>query len=75
MQFVLEMEVFRHRDLVDGGEAAPELVADLLQGPGHLRGVDAGGHHLDKTMLTSVYLSGCSKSQGQITESPLLLFH
>ena len=57
MQFVLEMKVFRHlrhRQLVDRGQAAPELVADLLQAAGHLRGVEAGGHHLDVTVTLSL---------------------
>ena len=66
MQFILDVEVFRHRQLVDGGEASPELVADLLQGPGHFRGVDAGGHHRDKQCSLGVYPSRYTKSQGQI---------
>ena len=36
------MELVLH--LVDRGEAAPELVADLLQAPGHLGGVHGGVH-------------------------------
>ena len=39
---VLYVELVLH--LVDGGEAAPELVADLLQAPGHLGGVHSGVH-------------------------------
>ena len=42
MYLVLYVELVLH--LVDGGEAAPELVADLLQAPGHLGGVHSGVH-------------------------------
>ena len=64
MYLVLYVELVLH--LVDRGEAAPELVADLLQAAGHLRGVEAGGHHLDVTVTYCIYGSRFIKSQGQI---------
>ena len=42
MYLVLYVELVLH--LVDRGEAAPELVADLLQAPGHLGRVHGGVH-------------------------------
>ena len=65
MQFILEMEVFRHlrhRQLVDRRQAAPKLVTDLLQAAGHFRGVEAGGHHLDVTVTYCIYGSRFTKS-------------
>ena len=70
------MKVFRHlrhRQLVDWGQAAPELVADLLQAAGHLRGVEAGGHHLDVTVTYCICGSRFIKSQGQIRVYPSTL--
>ena len=42
MHLVLYVELILH--LVHRGEAASELVTDLLQAPGHLGGVHSGVH-------------------------------
>ena len=54
MYLVLYVELVLH--LVDRGEAAPELVADLLQAPGHLGGVHGGVHAEVREAAQPLYL-------------------
>ena len=80
VQFILKMESFRHlrhRQLVDRRQAAPELVADLLQAAGHLWGVEAGWHHLEVTVTYCIYRSRTQshrvRFRSQITLPPSAL--